>query len=656
LVSINTIASLAMLKVNEDHGRGDYFESVLPFVTFVVATKEHTVISSENVRNGLIEVFGLVFPYHVVERALRRLERRGVLSRVDGALTLVERPDTSYIEEAKARNLSRQRQLIGALTAYVKSTFGASWDEDEAAGYLLDLVTDFTIDFLKHFEGRGILSNETIAANETRVMLAAFVEECNKNKDVWFDATIELVRGNMLANGLLCEDLSQIPENLHKTRFYLDTPLLLDLVDTTTRCEKEVATECIGLVRRLKGSVATFDHVVRETERVLENCERRFDDDGETKDRVISGMKSRRRTRSDLSVIRGGLRRRLADLGVAVEALPRPDAGAGVDESALRKALAEKAGYLHGEKALQTDLESVKAIYYLRHKSRPRRIDDAKAVFVTSNQRFAAAAYEYGNEQQDADEVSPVVTDYSLTNLAWLRLPLQAPDVPRLELIAECHVLMRPPEELWQLYVVEVNRLYKNGTVSESDHAILKYSLEAQDELMRLTRGSDANFNVSTVPYVLANARREMVEGERKNTEEQRRRASQAESEVKRLKSRERQRRRVLARWAVATANLLSFFVVSIVTLGLATCALLGQLLPTWKEALQAKSYALLMPGILLIGWFIYSCVTGKGLMHLRRLLKRRIARRVMHLLKRLSGEQRRATLLRPVPEERADS
>ncbi len=82
--SVETIASLAMLKVNADAQGHDYLDYLVPFVCQIIGHQAGQAINVLDVRKGLREQFGLRLPAGPVELVLKRLARRKVLANTSG--------------------------------------------------------------------------------------------------------------------------------------------------------------------------------------------------------------------------------------------------------------------------------------------------------------------------------------------------------------------------------------------------------------------------------------------------------------------------------------------------------------------------------------------------------------------------------------------
>jgi hypothetical protein len=186
----------------------------------------------------------------------------------------------------------------------------------------------------------------------------------------------------------------------------------------------------------------------------------------------------------------------------------------------LQDVISEEIHY-YNPRALEFDINSIRSIYTLREGTTPRFLEDALAVLVTSNSALARAAFEYGREFETTREVTSVISDFSLANMAWLKAPLAAPDLPKSEVIAACYAALEPPEHLWSKYVGEIDRLQALGGISVRDHEVLRYSTKARDELMNLTLGAEGEFSAQTIPEILERVKAELVAEQKAMLEKQ---------------------------------------------------------------------------------------------------------------------------------------
>ena len=180
-----------------------------------------------------------------------------------------------------------------------------------------------------------------------------------------------------------------------------------------------------------------------------------------------------------------------------------------IDEAILTGDLDEEVKYWN-PRALEYDVNSIRSIYALRKGLAPTRLENARAVLVTTNSKLARVACEYGQQHESTREVSSVITDFSLGNVAWLKAPLTS-DLPRREIIATCYAAMEPPPQLWSKYLHEIDRLKSEGRISAADHEALRVSFRAREELMNLTLGQEEVFSASTINDILSIVKREFT-------------------------------------------------------------------------------------------------------------------------------------------------
>ena len=98
---------------------------------------------------------------------------------------------------------------------------------------------------------------------------------------------------------------------------------------------------------------------------------------------------------------------------------------------------------------------------------------------MTTNGALFGAASAFFREAGDSSAVAPVIHAHDLTWIAWLKLPTAAPDLPRLQVIADSFAALNPPRSSRVRYTDQIARLREKGEVSEEDFHILRYSIEA---------------------------------------------------------------------------------------------------------------------------------------------------------------------------------
>lgn len=502
MTTAQTLTSLAMLKVDLDQQHRNYVDYLSPFVVDVLNADRPEIISDGTVADKLLGRFGLKVPTKAVQHVLRRMQKKGYLALEDGVFVLTPTLPTSTLDRSRSQAKLHIESVISGLIEEARS-YGLTWSEDEATRAVTAFLGMFTVDCLRTYVFNTALPVVPEKKSVEMYIVSKFITKAQARADAAFESFIVLVKGLMYSNALLCPDLESLEKKFQDLTFYLDTPLLLNLIGLQGKDARRSADELVGLLKKLKGSLAAFSHTISETQQVLGAAAANFNNP-RANGRVIEEARRSGIQLSDLILARDTVDERLGRMGVLTKRTPEYTAEYQIDEQEFQEALTEEV-YYKGESALLNDINSVRGIYALRKGRQPVRLEDAGAVFVTTNQGFAKAAFHAGRNHNSTREVSSVITAYSLANIAWLKSPLEAPALPLNETMALCYAALEPSHDLFKKYVQEMDRLLDSGQISARDHEILRLSPSAREELMELTLGDEHALTVSSIKGILAN-------------------------------------------------------------------------------------------------------------------------------------------------------
>lgn len=522
-MSTATLTSLAMLKVNIDQGK-DYLDYLRPFVLQVLVDHPAEPVTDASVRDHLREQFGLEIPDRAVQIILRRLTRNGHIRRDTGIYHITGTIPDPGIALQKANAVRHIQAVVSDLVDFSKQTPRPFSSDDEAVTAVCAFLSEFDIPCLRAYLRGTAIPPTTGSHGADIVLVSEYVVHLQRTSPERFESFLVLVQGHMLANALLCPDLQSVPKTYKGVTFYLDTPLLVRRLGLEGLPKKAAAEALIDLLLRLGASVATFSHSRVELERVLRGAAAHIDSVSGRGDIVMEARREGR-TKSDLLLFAERLDEELRVAKIEVKRSPQYIQQFQIDEAAFEAALQDEVSY-YNTRAREDDINSVRSIYVLRSGTSPFNVEGAKAVLVSSNAGFARAAFEYGQKHQETREVSSVITDFSLANMAWLKAPMGAPAIPAAEILAFSYAALQPSKDLLAKFLSEIDKLEQQGTISARDHQLLRSSTLAQDELVRLTLGDEEALTAETISETLRR-----VTGELKKEEASR---LQAESEAHR--------------------------------------------------------------------------------------------------------------------------
>lgn len=509
-MSTATLTSLAMLKVHTDHGQ-DYLDYLRPFVLHVLIRNRPERVSDSIVQNYLRDEFGLEIPARAVQVVLKRLSRKHPLKKEDGVYRIAGELPDPRIDAERADAARHIQAVIAHLREFSNTTARPFASDDEAVTAICVFLAQFDIQCLRAYLRGTAIPNVESHQDAYVVLVSKYLLTLQDNPDR-FDSFLVVVKGHMLANALLCPDLENAPKSYKGVTFYLDTPLLVRQLGLEGEPKQAAVNSMIDLLRHLGATVAAFSHSRDELESVIKGAANHIEAHNGRGD-IVAEARRRGTTRSDLILMAGQIDEKLEAAGIKIIETPKYSTDLQIDETKFEATLDDEVSY-YNPRAKYYDINSVRSIYVLRSGTAPKSIERAKAVLVTSNAAFAQAAYRYGQKHEESREVSSVITDFSLANIAWLKAPLGASALPMTEVLAVSYAALQPSKELLDKYMNEIEKLEKSGKISARDHQLLRSSQLAQDELMNLTLGEEDALTEQTVTETLRRVREEIAREE----------------------------------------------------------------------------------------------------------------------------------------------
>ena len=391
--------------------------------------------------------------------------------------------------------------ILEGLKQYSQETANPIGSSAAAIDAVSSFLSKFDITCLRAYL-RGTTIPTLEDAQTSIVLVSDYVRHIQATEPNQFQSFLVMVQGHMLANALLCPDLTHATHDYNGVTFYLDTPLLVQRLGLEGAAKEDAARELLVLLTRLRGKVAVFDHSREELKGVLTGAAAHLE---ATTGRgaIVAEARLKGTTRSDLFLLAESLEDRLSDADIQVHATPSYVGDLQIDEEAFEHGLDDWVGY-RNPRAKLYDINSVRSIYVIRAKTHAPSIEKSKAVFITSNSSFAVAAWEYGRHYESSQEVSSVITDFTLANAAWLKAPVGAPNIPTTQLLAFAYAALEPSDGLLDKYMSEIDRLVERGTITTRDHELLRSSPLVYAELMHYTLGDEAALTEETVTQTLA--------------------------------------------------------------------------------------------------------------------------------------------------------
>ncbi|MFB3087954.1 MAG: hypothetical protein ACE10E_06535 [Acidiferrobacterales bacterium] len=508
------ISSLAMIKVNWDLNRRDYLETFVPILAECLRSLPDDVVSVPDLQSAVRTGFSLNLPQNVVTTLLKRLAKRGFVTRSHGAYHRnEEKLKNLSFNEVRDSVITRHEALVSRLVDFAIQRFSISWTHEKAEGALVQYLEKNDLLVLNALSTGGSMpTGSRLQAGEGYVV-AALVEDLHQTEAPEFSYLETIVQGDMLAKAVFLPAPGSIGRRFKRTEIYFDTSFLMYALGHAGEPRRYPCTELLDLLYESGADLRCFRHTVDEACGILDACASRMAQ-GRLRDAYgpsIEYFLDSGFTASDVELFRARIEDDIRGLRVQIRDKPIYEQAYVIDEKKLQEELDREIGYQNPQ-ALYKDVDSVAAVMRLRRGREFFSYENCRAAFVTTNSAMVRVSRDhfYGNSSLGA--VSPCMTDHALTTLLWLKKPLSAPDLPRRRLIADYFAALRPDERFWKSYLAEIDKLERDGQLSHDDYFALRHSLEAKQALMDLTRGEEGAFTQGTVSEILEVVRSKIQE------------------------------------------------------------------------------------------------------------------------------------------------
>lgn len=507
----SALIGLAWLKVNWDKDQTTYLDNFVPLVCEVIQNELPEAVTTDLVCDRFENRFGLDIPHHAADELIDRTYKRGYLN-------LRNRTYTPDPEELQKLDLERERRrvegihdgIVDELLKYCHEELRRDWNKHEAESALQSYLEDYDLEIMLSDRNQTALPEPSDGSTRSNIVVSSFLAYLFDNKPGVFDLFTAVVQGHMLANALFVTDPSNPEERLDECMFLFDGPLLTYAAGYGPEYRVVPLQELLDLLDELGGEAAYLRPSLEEARGGLNACatiieKGAYSDSYGPVREMIDHFYSANKTSSDIRQYEATLGSKLRANGVVPKEIPAVDREYEIDQPGLTKHLWESVSYSH-RRQVDHDVRAVAAVNRFRKGLSRFAIEDCEAIFVTDNSGLVHYTENYLADDKQDGEAPHLITERRLTNVVWLKKPIEAPDLPAKQLISYCRAALQPSDELWKTFLGEVESLRESGGVDEEEYVLLRHSLEAKAALMEITEGDVDRISSGRVEEVLNRA------------------------------------------------------------------------------------------------------------------------------------------------------
>ena len=400
-------------------------------------------------------------------------------------------------------------KVIGSLKKYLQKINTKYKDINEQ-----ETISLFTI-FL---EKTGFVSIENVKEYETKenykrdqnnFYVAKFIIEQFEQETVISKYIEKIISGFMLANAIYMQVETDNKETLKKVNIYLDSPLLLNILNFKTDSQNESGNLLMKLLNEKKANVYCFKHNYDEVCSILENYRNNIK---KIREKTLERLDLDEYTTSDVDRIIQQLEIMLNNKGIKVVDTPQYEKNENgeykgvVDEKKLTDFLMEN--YAENKETMEgivdRDVKSIAAIGRIRKDNKYKKIEDCKAIFVTTNYNLVEFA-EKCLEHKKYEEIGYIITDVELITILWLKSFKSNPDLPKLKLIENARTALELTYTMMKRVKDVIEKMEKEGTINQAD--VVSSNIQELNyykrEIMEKIDGDEENINEETILGVI---------------------------------------------------------------------------------------------------------------------------------------------------------
>lgn len=513
---MNTISSLAILKVNWDRLKKDYIESFIPFIATLIKNKDYKNIIANKVCEDFALEYGIIIPYHPMITILKRAQTRGLIKR-DGTNFI---PDPRLVSKYDFSELvieqqTKQARVISELINFIKNNYNVEMIKQDAETALLGFLKENDLSILFAARNATVLP-DVRNTKSGKYLVCNFIKACHKSNPEIFKFITDLAVGHSVASILLYGDFEKYQGKFGGLAVFLDTRFILRLIGAEGNEFRMAYEDFLKMIVGEGVSLYIFEHTYEEAQRILEDCLRWV----ESKQYNPSLASPTLRFFIQNGYSASDIERFIVKVPEVVKinkvekvTAPNPNTlqAFQIDEKKLHECIVktykEKNPFFsewEKEEALVKDIKSIAAIYKLREGKNPRSIKDCSSIFVTTNVGLAYSARRFQIEERKEEYVVPAcLTDIFIGTLMWLHKPEKMLVINENKIIAQCYAALQPNEELIKAYLDEIERLIKAGKISEEEYYLLRAHRVAMNLLEEMTLNDPDNFSDKTPEEIL---------------------------------------------------------------------------------------------------------------------------------------------------------
>lgn len=515
----NALITKAMLASYLNEQRVDYLDMISPFVLRTLPEQANSIIDVPNVVKKINDEYGLNVNQKIIEKILTRLcknkngnvirkenQRTGSLRQTESTRRYYVNQKINYEEFDNRKKKIKQsvEEVVNKLKNFINDNYQClvPIKYGQAQECFLTFLKNYNYELYSNVDNlREIQGIEKSNSDNFRV--AKFIlHEYALKEDGCYNKIKEIQEGFFASTAIyyFCNSVkSDNPKKIiDKTKVFLDTRLLIDVLGLNQESESKSMRELISLVKKNGGQLCTFDYYVDELIGIINRYLK------DKNSRYLLDLDFFRRgecSNAEISLRKLTIERDLIDENIEIisdvdfdEQIK--DQTWHIDSLELKRNMSSLINYSGGEcaPAFQNDLRTLERISF--YKSNSVKKHTQKAIFVTSNYGIIKAAESTFTDPIFQDDIGIVISDIDLVAALWLSNYNPSSELSSLILLENAYAAIYPDKKILTEVMGIIERSMNDSDEKIKEEALLlrsnKYLIE---DIAEVTQNEKADFD-----------------------------------------------------------------------------------------------------------------------------------------------------------------
>lgn len=488
----------AVLAENIDSNNLSFLDNFLPLVKQGVLDI-NVDFDIQLLSKYIEENFGLQLPLYVITYSLKKLQKRNLVKfeKVELKYKVIGENGSSILQK-RDELLIQYELLINRMQEFLVNHqyYKKSFTTYELESMLEDFIFQTTENLATPVKS----DNSSKEQNQRNFLTGRFITYIEQNEPHLYSIYKKLFIGNMISSAMYFTEQDKINQKFKKTSVYFDTTLIIYALGYAGDLRAEPVNQLIKLLRSQYAQIRCFEHTVAEVRGVLNGCLLKYKKGDSDRFGTVEYFINKNYSESEILTIINAIENDI-ESKLNIKIVPTPDFS---DES-LHKYNMDVEGYIKSikevisynyEDSLNKDIDSINAIYRLRKGQHSTTLEKSKAIFVTNNNSLVKVVSDkFYREHHNSELFSPLISDYVLATLLWIKNPDTESELPQKMIAANCLAAVEPSEKMYEKYLNRIEKERDKGTISEESFALLRTASEAKSLMMDIVVGDEDQIN-----------------------------------------------------------------------------------------------------------------------------------------------------------------